>query len=159
VTEKTIILPPNPNGNGHEANYRLTMMTPKRQYLSYLRERWWVVLICLALSVGAMVAYETVRPQSYTSLAQIYLSGDVQVNVGSVFSEESLTYFGTQIELLKSAPLQSQAFEAAGITFLTGRKKHLQTGGRSTPENVHIAVAGHRPGSGARPTLPAGAHR
>jgi polysaccharide biosynthesis transport protein len=122
VTEKTIVLPPDPSGNGHNANYRLTMMVPKRHYLSYLRERWWVILICVAAMVSAILAYETVRPQNYTSYAQIYLSGNVQIEVGSVFSEESPTYFGTQIELLKSARLQSVAFKKAGITIPPGQK-------------------------------------
>jgi capsular exopolysaccharide synthesis family protein len=115
-------LPPSPNGNGHEANYRLTMMVPKRRYLSYLRERWWVVLICLVVAVSAMLIYETVRATRYTSYAQIYMSGNVQLGMGSLFSEESFTYYGTQIELLKSARLQSAAFEKAGITFAPGQK-------------------------------------
>ena len=29
------------------------MMMPKRRYLSYLRERWWVVLLCLAVTISA----------------------------------------------------------------------------------------------------------
>ena len=122
MTERTIILPPNPSGNGQEANYRLTMMVPKRRYLSYLRERWWVVLICLAVAISAMVALETVHTGRYTSFAQIYMSGNLQLNVGSLFSEESLTYFGTQIELLKSSRLQGAAFEKAGITVPPGQK-------------------------------------
>ncbi len=122
MTERTIILPPNPSGNGHEANYRLTMMVPKRRYLSYLRERWWVVLTCLAAAISAMVAQETVQSAKYNSYAQIYLADDAQVNVGNLFSGESQTYFGTQIELLKSARLQGAAFEKAGITLAPGQK-------------------------------------
>ena len=97
-------------------------MMPKRRYLSYLRERWWVVLITLTLAIGAMVTYETIHPQNYSSFAQIYLSGNLQLNVGSVFSEEALTYFGTQIELLKSARLQGAALESAGVTVPPGEK-------------------------------------
>ncbi|MDR3377765.1 MAG: AAA family ATPase [Verrucomicrobiae bacterium] len=122
MTEKTIILPPGANGNGADAQYRLTMMVPKRRYLSYLRERWWVVLLSLAISISSIVVYETVRTQKYISVAQIYMSGNVQLNVGSLFSEESLTYFGTQIELLKSARLQNAAFQKAGITIPPGHK-------------------------------------
>jgi len=54
------------------------MMVPKRRYLSYLRERWWVVVLCLAAAVSAMLAFETVHLQTYSSYGQIYLSGDVQ---------------------------------------------------------------------------------
>jgi polysaccharide biosynthesis transport protein len=122
VTEKTIILPPHPGGNGHDANYRLTMMVPKRRYLSYLRERWWVVLVCLTLMISATVAYETIRTGKFTSFSQIYLTDNVQLPTGDMFSEESMTYFGTQIELLKSAPLQNAAFDKAGITIPPGQK-------------------------------------
>ena len=120
MTERTIILPPAPNGGDPAANYRLTMMVPKRRYLSYLRERWWVVMLCLAVLISATVAYETVRTPKYTSFAEIYMSGNVQLNVGSFFSEEGQTYFGTQIELLKSAKLQGLAFEKAGIVIPPG---------------------------------------
>ena len=113
LTEKTIILPPDPAANGHDANYRLTVMTPKRRYLSYLRERWWVVMVCLVLTVGAMLVYETVRPPTYSSQAAL-LVGDMHVNMGSIFSEESQNYYGTQIELLKSSRLQNDAFERVG---------------------------------------------
>jgi capsular exopolysaccharide synthesis family protein len=98
------------------------MMVPKRRYLSYLRERWWVVLVCLTLMISATVAYETVRTGNFTSFAQIYLNNNVQLPISGMFSEESLTYFGTQIELLKSAPLEAAAFEAAGIKILPGEK-------------------------------------
>jgi succinoglycan biosynthesis transport protein ExoP len=122
LTEKTIVLPPASSGNGHDANYRLTVLVPKRRYLSYLRERWWVVVICLALSIGGMLTYETLRPETYTSFAQLYLSGDVQLNTGMLFTEDSVNYYGTQIELLKSGRLQSAAFDRVGITLKPGQK-------------------------------------
>jgi len=116
VTEKTIVLPPDPGGNGAHANYRLTVMVPKRRYLSYLRERWWVVMVCIALSLAAALAYETVQPEKSSSFAELYASGEMQLNVGSFLNEESLTYYGTQIELLKSSRLQNAALEKIGYT-------------------------------------------
>jgi capsular exopolysaccharide synthesis family protein len=113
MTEKTIILPPNSDGNGNDANYRLTVMVPKRRFLSYLRDRWWVVLVCLVLTLGTVITYETIRSETYDSYAQLLL-GDVQVNVANVFTEDSLNYYGTQIELLKSPRLQGAAYDAAG---------------------------------------------
>jgi succinoglycan biosynthesis transport protein ExoP len=97
-------------------------MVPKRRYLSYLRERWWVVVICLALSIGGMLTYETLRRETYTSFAQLYLSGDVQLNTGMLFTEDSVNYYGTQIELLKSARLQGAAFDAVGIALRPGER-------------------------------------
>jgi capsular exopolysaccharide synthesis family protein len=123
VKENTIILPPNPWGNGDAANYRLTVMVSKRRYLSYLRERWWVPMICAMLTMGAVLTYETLREESFTSYAQLYVVGDARVdNVARLLNEESQTYFGTQIELLKSSRVQAAAFEKAGITMEPGKK-------------------------------------
>jgi capsular exopolysaccharide synthesis family protein len=97
-------------------------MVPKRRYASYLRERWWLVLLFVALCVGVVVTYETFRPESFTSFAQLHLAGDVQINTGTIFTEDAQNYYGTQVELLKSARLQSAAFEKAGITLKPGEK-------------------------------------
>lgn len=120
MSEKTIILPPAANGN--EAKYHLTVVAPKRRYWSYLRERWWATLFSIVVATGAMLTYETVRPETYTSFAQLYLSGDVQLNIGMFFTEDTVNYYGTQIELLKSARLQGAAFDRAGITLPPGKK-------------------------------------
>src|SRR5262249_35046160 len=58
----------------------------------------------------------TVQPYRFVSAAQLYVSGDLQLSVANVFNEDSQNYFGTQIELLKSARLQSGALDRAGIT-------------------------------------------
>jgi len=121
VTDKSIILPPS-SGNGLEAAYQLTVMVPKRRYLAYLRERWWVIALGLSLAIGAMLGYETLRTETYTSFAQLYLSGDVQLNTGMLFTEDSLNYYGTQIELLKSVRLQDAAFDRAGLSVKPGKK-------------------------------------
>jgi capsular exopolysaccharide synthesis family protein len=126
VIEKTVILPESQPNNGHDANYRLTFMVPKRRYLSFLRERWWVTLLCVTLAVGTVLTYETLRTEDFISSAQLYLTGNAQVNnVVSLFNEESLTYFGTQIELLKGPRLQAAALDKAGIIVEPGKKPSI----------------------------------
>lgn len=115
MTEQTIILPPGSSGNGHHAQYRLTMIVPKRRFLSYLRERWWVVVICLACALAVVLAYETVRAPSYRSFAQLYVSSDAPVSPIGFVTEDSQDYFGTQIELLKSPYIQSLAYGDLGV--------------------------------------------
>src|SRR5579862_2319310 len=127
VNEKTIILPEGQSNNGHNGNYRLTFAIPKRRYLNYLRERWWVTMLCVTLAVGAVLTYETLRTEDFISYAQLYLTGDTQVNVvANLFNEESPTYFGTQIELLKSSRLQAAAMEKAGIVVEPGKKPPIE---------------------------------
>jgi succinoglycan biosynthesis transport protein ExoP len=122
VTDKTIILPPDSSGNGQGANYRLTMMVPKRRFLSYLRERWWVVLVSIVFFLGIVIVYETIRPPSYLSFAQLYLSSDTPASPAGFFTEDSQNYFGTQIELFKSARLQAAAYQKLGIVPKPGQK-------------------------------------
>jgi len=90
-------------------------MVPKRRFLSYLRERWWVVLICLAAAVAGVVTYETVRAPSYHSFAQLYVSSDAAASPMGFLSEDSQNYFGTQIELLNSARLQGAVYDQLAI--------------------------------------------
>ena len=87
MTEKNLLLPPISGENGNDARYRVTMMVPKRQYFSYLRERWWVVLIGVVLAVSAAVVLETFLRQSYTSYTELYTSGEVQLGMTSLFNE------------------------------------------------------------------------
>jgi capsular exopolysaccharide synthesis family protein len=122
MTEKTILLPPVAGGNGNDARYQVTMMVPKRQYFSYLRERWWVVLISVVLAVSTAMVWETFSRQSYTSYTELYTSGEVQLGMTSLFNEESQTYYGTQIELLKSSRLKEDAMERMGYTPKPGEK-------------------------------------
>jgi succinoglycan biosynthesis transport protein ExoP len=124
VTERTIVLPPGPDGNGHASHYRLTMMVPKRRFLSYVRERWWAILICLVLTLGSVVVYETVRKEKYNSFARLYLSGDIQLSPASMFTEDQ-NYFGTQIELVKSARLQRTAADQLGPAALQNLKEPI----------------------------------
>ncbi len=112
VTEKTIVLPPTSPGNGGHAQYRLSVVVPKRRYLAYLRERWWVVLACLAVAVGGAITYATLRPETYDSYAQLYLTMGPQIGT-SLFGETKDDY-ATQIELLKGNHLQSAAMADLG---------------------------------------------
>lgn len=112
VTDKTIILPSSPSGNGENGQYRLTVMVPKRRYLSYLRERWWLVLVCLAVAVGGTIFYETVRPDSYNSYAQLYVTEGPEL--ASTMFGQVKDDFATEIELLKGQHLRAAAMEDLG---------------------------------------------
>ena len=96
-------------------------MVPKRRFLTYLRSRWWVVLLCLVLTVGNILTYETLHEGKYVSSAVLYVSGEVLLTPNTLISDESLHFFGTQIELLKSARLQVAAYEEVGIKLLPGK--------------------------------------
>lgn len=98
-------------------------MVPKRRYLSYLRERWWVVMIFVAVGVVGLIAFETLRPQTYTSYAQLYLTLGPQL--GASFFGEIKDDYATQIELLKGARLRGAAMEKLGPAAASRLKKPI----------------------------------
>jgi capsular exopolysaccharide synthesis family protein len=89
-------------------------MLPKRHFRAYLKERWWVVMLCMAAMLGAVMAMETLHKPSYTAFAQLYAAGAAPLNTGNIFNDQSDNFFGTQIEILKSGRLESEALEKAG---------------------------------------------
>ncbi|HEX3624681.1 MAG TPA: AAA family ATPase [Verrucomicrobiae bacterium] len=112
VTEKTIVLPSSSSGNGDHAQYRLTVMVPRRRYLSYIQERWWLVLIFLAVAIGGTIVYQTLRPESYNSYAELYITEGAQLS-SSLFGAVKDDY-ATEIELLKGDHLRAAAMEDLG---------------------------------------------
>ncbi len=87
-------------------------MVPKRRYLAYLRERWWVVLACVAVAVGVVMTYQTFAPPTYDSYAQLYLTMGPQIGP-SIFGEVKDDY-ATQIELLQGNHLRQAALADLG---------------------------------------------
>ena len=73
-------------------------------------------MLSVVATVSAMLIYETIRTETYSSYAQLYSAGEAPSDsVSGFFNEESANYFGTQIELLKSPRIQGPAMEKAGI--------------------------------------------
>ena len=111
LNETTVLLPP-ASENGHDAQYKVTVMVPKRRYLSYLRERWWLVLTCMVVAVSAVITYETVRDEAFISYAQLYLTlaPPLGMNVTAGIRDD----FATRIELLKGSKLRRAALDGLG---------------------------------------------
>ena len=65
-------------------------------------------------ATAGVLVYETVRSAGLPLLlAQLYVSSDAAASPLGFLSEDSQNYFGTQIELLKSARLQNAVYEQA----------------------------------------------
>ena len=74
------------------------------------------MLVCLTCTLGAALVYETIRTPAYRSFAQLYVSSDALANPTGFVTEDSQNYFGTQIEILKSARLLGAAYAKLGVT-------------------------------------------
>src|SRR5437667_7625347 len=79
------------------------------RYKSLLLRRWWipVLTICLGLFVEAFLIYQT--PPSFLSTSKMILAGKLNISQGAVFSEDTVNFYGTQIQLMQSAEVKRDA--------------------------------------------------
>src|SRR3954454_10733539 len=84
-------------------------ITRLHRYKSLLVRRWWIPLltICLGLFVQAWLIYQT--PPSFLSMSKMMLAGKLNISQSAVYSEDSVNFYGTQIQLMQSAEVRRSA--------------------------------------------------
>ena len=81
-----------------------------RRYLGAIRRIWW--LLPLTISVGTCIAawFVSRMPPAYESQGRMIYTGQYQLSTpGAVYEDQITNYFGTQIELMHSKPVQDDA--------------------------------------------------
>lgn len=79
------------------------------RYRAALRQKWWILVASLALTVGAAVAHLYVRPAKFSSKATMWVSGKFQVGNVAQYTEDVQNFYGTQIELFTSGKMMERA--------------------------------------------------
>src|SRR2546421_7701868 len=76
---------------------------------SLLLRRWWTqfLTIGLGLFVEAFLIYQP--PPQYQSTSKMMLAGKLNIAQGAVYSEDSVNFYGTQIQLMQSAEVKHSA--------------------------------------------------
>jgi capsular exopolysaccharide synthesis family protein len=85
-----------------------------RRFLVFLRKYWWIPVLTLMLGIGGAVAYIYWTPPVFVSSAAMWETEKLHLSEGAIFTEDSQTYIGTQIELLKSGTLWQLAIQHLG---------------------------------------------
>src|SRR5437868_15545646 len=90
-------------------SWSATFITRLHRYKSLFLRRWWipVLTICLGLFVEAFLIYQT--PPSFLSTSKMMLAGKLNIAQGAVYSEDSVNFYGTQIQLMESADVRQGA--------------------------------------------------
>ena len=90
-------------------SWSAAFVTRLHRYKSLLLRRWWipVLTICLGLFVEAFLIYQT--PPSYMSTSKMMLAGKMNIAQGAIYSEDSVNFYGTQIQLMQSAEVRHSA--------------------------------------------------
>jgi succinoglycan biosynthesis transport protein ExoP len=91
------------------APWSTALITRLHRYKALLQRRWWipVLTICLGLFVQAWLIYQT--PPSFESRSKMMLAGKVNLAQSAVYSEDSVNFYGTQIQLMQSAEVRRSA--------------------------------------------------
>ena len=103
-----------------------------RRYFVFLREKWWVPLLTVAIAVCGAALYLALQPAAYASVARMWVSGKLHIPESSLYSEELQFFFGTQIELFQSEKIQQRALT---------RLQTLNPGATSAPVRIKITQA------------------
>src|SRR5438477_12551963 len=84
-------------------------ITRLHRYKALFLRRWWipVLTICLGLFVEAFLIYQ--MPPSFLSTSKMMLAGKLNIAQGAVYSEDSVNFYGTQIQLMQSAEVKRSA--------------------------------------------------
>src|SRR3982751_355233 len=91
------------------APWSTALITRLHRYKSLIQRRWWipVLTVCLGLFVAAWHIYQT--PPSYESRAKMMLAGKLNISQSAVYSEDTVNFYGTQIQLMQSQEVRHSA--------------------------------------------------
>jgi capsular exopolysaccharide synthesis family protein len=91
------------------APWSTAFITRLHRYKALLQRRWWipVLTICLGLFVQAWLIYQT--PPSFESRSKMMLAGKLNISQSAVYSEDSVNFYGTQIQLMQSQEVRKSA--------------------------------------------------
>lgn len=77
--------------------------------LAALRRKWWILVLTSLLPIGPAIYYVRTQPIQYVSKATAWVRGKLHVADVGQYAEDGQNFFGTQIQLLQSDPLQERA--------------------------------------------------
>lgn len=91
------------------ASWTTSLITRLHRYKALLQRRWWipVLTICVGLFVQAWLIYQT--PPSFLSTSKMMLAGKLNISQSAVYSEDSVNFYGTQIQLMQSTEVRRSA--------------------------------------------------
>lgn len=93
------------------ASWSATFLTRLHRYKMLLRRRWWIVVICVCVSVCYAAYTIMVEPPKYQSVARMMVKIKISLPEGNVYGEEAGNFWQTQMELMKCERVQTRSVE------------------------------------------------
>jgi capsular exopolysaccharide synthesis family protein len=94
---------------GRAASSTQTLVARIYRYKVLLRRRWWVLVLTTSVVMCLQALFIERQPRTFSSHAQMVMSGKVRVTEGTGYTEELQNFFGTQISLLRSDLILNRA--------------------------------------------------
>src|SRR5215813_9517617 len=85
-----------------------------RRYATLLQRFWWVPVLATAAGFFVSAIFIFHSKPLFVSNARMMVSGKISLPEGSIYSEELANFFGTQIELMRSAEVRQRAVARLG---------------------------------------------
>src|SRR3954470_2203883 len=107
---------PSPAADRPSAPWSTALITRLHRYKALLIRRWWipVLTVALGLFVEAWLIYQT--PPSFLSSSKMMLAGKLNISQSAVYSEDSVNFYGTQIQLMQSQEVRRSAEQLVRAT-------------------------------------------
>src|SRR4051812_46460250 len=108
------------------APWSTAFITRLHRYKALLQRRWWipVLTICLGLFVQAWLIYQT--PPSFQSVSKMMLAGKLNISQSAVYSEDTVNFYGTQIQLMQSQEVRHSAEQLVRSTHPEMQPVHVE---------------------------------
>ncbi len=79
------------------------------RYRTLLFKRWWVLALCVALALAGETMRLRLTPPLYSAVGQMIVSIKLNIQQGSLYTEELSQFLGTQAALMKGTEVQQRA--------------------------------------------------
>ena len=79
------------------------------RYRNLLSQRWWVLVVCAGLALAERRSTSGMSPPEYVSVGQMIVSIKLNIQQGSLYTEDLGNFLGTQAALMQGSEVLSSA--------------------------------------------------
>jgi capsular exopolysaccharide synthesis family protein len=81
------------------------------RYRNLFRRRWWVLILCVGLALAGMAVYIRNEPPEWASSGSMIVSMRLNIQQGSLYSEDLNNFVGTQAALMQGVEVRQRAHD------------------------------------------------
>jgi capsular exopolysaccharide synthesis family protein len=81
------------------------------RYRNLFRRRWWVLILCVGLALAGMAIYIRDEPPEWYSSGSMIVSMRLNIQQGSLYSEDLNNFVGTQAALMQGVEVRQRAHD------------------------------------------------